>query len=83
MLTVLAFVVPFLVGISRVLLGVHYPTDVLAGWALGAVVVLLVSRLQRRAKRRWLFHLILLLTALPGIFYCKTTDYCLCSSEEG
>ena len=50
---------------------------------MGAVVVLLVSRLQRRVKRRWLFHLILLLTALPGIFYCKTTDYCLCSSEEG
>src|SRR5918999_389546 len=39
-----------LIGISRIWLGVHYPTDVLAGWAAGGVIVLAFATLTRRVS---------------------------------
>jgi len=74
-LTVLAFAIPFLTGISRVAVGAHYPTDVLAGWALGALCALLVPALQSRIKSTPLFYGLILITVIPGLFFCKSADF--------
>lgn len=73
--TVLAFVLPLLVGFSRVVVGAHFPTDVLVGWTLGALVVFLVPWLRARIRDRRIFYAVLVLSTLPGFFYCQSTDY--------
>jgi undecaprenyl-diphosphatase len=53
-LIMLAILLTLAVGISRIYLGVHWPSDVLAGWALGASWAMLcwaaVLWLQRRGR---------------------------------
>ncbi|OYU86624.1 MAG: phosphoesterase [Bradyrhizobiaceae bacterium PARB1] len=41
-----------LVGMTRVILGVHYPTDVLAGWCIGAAWSLLCWSVMLRLQRQ-------------------------------
>ena len=73
--TVVAVAIPLLTGISRFVVGAHYPTDVLGGWLLGVIIVLLVPLLQKRVKNTILLYGILLLANVPGFFYCKSADY--------
>ena len=46
----LAIIVVALIGFSRVYLGVHFPTDVLAGWTLGIVFLALYLVLQPKIE---------------------------------
>ena len=47
-----AVLVTFLVGLSRVYLGVHWPTDVLAGWTAGLVWALICLIVAHELQRR-------------------------------
>jgi undecaprenyl-diphosphatase len=48
---VAAIVLSLLIGTSRVILGVHWPSDVIGGWAFGMLWVLLTLPLAERLAR--------------------------------
>ena len=64
-----------LIGMSRFIMGVHYPTDVLAGWAVGLLALAGGTLLNRKVKKEWVRYAILLAISLPGIFWCTSRDY--------
>ncbi len=71
---IVAVAITLMVGISRVAVGMHYPTDVMAGWAVGLAGIAILSFLNK-LENEYIRYLILLLFALPGVFYVRTQDY--------
>jgi undecaprenyl-diphosphatase len=50
---VVTVAVVFLIGVSRVYVGVHFPTDVLAGWTAGVPWLITCLALHEVLARRW------------------------------
>ena len=48
LVTAAALLFAFSMGLSRMVLGVHYPTDVVVGWITGSVTVILLQQVMRR-----------------------------------
>lgn len=63
------------IGLSRFCLGVHYPTDVMIGWLLGFVSLLLGTWFQEKVKNHLIRLAILAGCALPGWFFCTSHDF--------
>jgi hypothetical protein len=64
-----AILLMLLIGFSRIYLGVHFPTDVLGGWALGAILlagyILLVPRVEAWLKQAGLAVRLALVIVMP------------------
>ena len=67
-------VLVFLVCLSRVALGVHYPSDVLTGVVCGILVSVIVCWLLQTMKKPYAYLLILLIGG-AGFFFCDSNDY--------
>ena len=75
LLKCICLLMPFLVGISRPVVGVHYPTDVIFGWILGLLVMLIIDLLLKKLHDiSWIFGIVMIV-GFPGFFFCKSTDF--------
>ena len=72
---IICIIMPILVGISRFCVGVHYPTDVIFGWAMGTCIVFLMPWLLRKFPNKLKLYPVIFIVSCAGWFYCKTNDY--------
>ncbi len=70
----IAVIMSFFTGISRLLLGVHYPTDVLAGWVIGVICIFGFGSIEKKHGYKTGF-LVPLIIGLSGFFFCDDTRF--------
>ena len=70
----IGIIVPFLIGLSRPFIGVHYPTDVLAGWVIGIICIFVLGGIENKFGYKIGFRVPLVI-GISGFFYCNDTEF--------
>lgn len=71
---VIAIICSLIVGVSRFVLGCHYPTDVLVGWTLGIIFIIIFSKIQDKLEDKYLYCLVFAI-GLIGFFFCESAEF--------
>ena len=64
-----------IVALSRIGLGVHFPTDTIAGFIIALVIILILSRIFDRIENRAYLYLGIIALSLIGIVFCPDINY--------
>ena len=64
-----------IVALSRVGLGVHFPTDTIAGFIIALVIILILSRIFDKIENRTYLYLGIVALSLVGIVFCPAISY--------
>ncbi len=71
----IGFIAVLIVALSRVGLGVHFPTDTLAGFLIALIIILILSRIYDKTEYRTYLYLGISLLSLLGIIFCPEIGY--------
>lgn len=64
-----------IVALSRVGLGVHFPTDTIVGFIIAFAIILILSRIFNRIENRAYIYLGIVALSLVGIVFCPAISY--------
>ncbi len=65
----------FLVGISRLYLGLHYPKDVIAGITIGIIISYTSFHMFNKTSDRFMLYFIILLIFIPVLSFSASHDF--------
>ena len=69
-LHIISVILLVLVGITRIYLGVHFPTDVIVGINLGVLVAIVTTFLQEAlTNKKWILYVIITMIFAPFLFF--------------